>query len=58
MIGSGLSRQEVQGKIKDLVQVLFANIPTGVGSARKDFKLSLKEKEGVFKKGASWAVGR
>jgi len=58
LIGSGLSRQEVQGKIKDLVQVLFANIPTGVGSARKDFKLSLKEQEGVFKKGASWAVGR
>jgi len=58
LIGSGLSREEVQGNIKDLVQVLFANIPTGVGSARKDFKLSLKEQESVFKKGASWAVGR
>ena len=58
MIGSGLSRQEIQSKIKDLLQVLFANIPTGVGSARKDFKLSLKEQEGVLKKGASWAVGR
>jgi tRNA-splicing ligase RtcB len=58
LIGSGLSRQEIQSKIKDLLQVLFANIPTGVGSARKDFKLSLKEQEGVLKKGASWAVGR
>lgn len=58
MIGSGLSRQEIKGKIKDLVQVLFANIPTGVGSVRKDFKLSQQEERGVFKKGASWAVGR
>jgi len=58
LIGSGLSRSEIEGKIKDLVQVLFANIPTGVGSVRKDFKLHREEEQGVFKKGASWAVGR
>ena len=58
LIGSGLSRSEIEGKIKDLVQVLFANIPTGVGSVRKDFKLNREEEQGVFKKGAAWAVGR
>ena len=58
MIGSGLSRSEIEGKIKDLVQVLFANIPTGVGSVRKDFRLNREEEQRVFKKGAAWAVGR
>ena len=58
MIGSGLSRKDVQGKIEELVRGLFANIPTGVGSSRKDFKLNREEEQKVFKKGASWAVGR
>jgi len=58
LIGSGLSRSEIEGKIKDLVQVLFANIPTGVGSVRKDFRLNREEEQRVFKKGAAWAVGR
>ena len=58
LIGSGLSRKDVQGKIEELVRGLFANIPTGVGSSRKDFKLNREEEQKVFKKGASWAVGR
>lgn len=58
LVGSGLSRKEVQEKIKELVQFLFSTIPTGVGSVRKDFRLSREEEAKVFKEGASWAVGR
>jgi tRNA-splicing ligase RtcB len=53
---SGLSRTEIQGRMKGLVDALFANIPSGVGSHRKDLKLNREEERRVLKKGAQWAV--
>ncbi len=56
LLRSGLSRQDIQGKIKEIVDALFRNIPSGVGSHRKDFKLSPKDQEKVLFQGASWAI--
>jgi tRNA-splicing ligase RtcB len=56
LLRSGLSRQDIQGKIKEIVEALFRNIPSGVGSHRKDFKLSPKDQEKVLFQGASWAI--
>jgi tRNA-splicing ligase RtcB len=53
---SGLSRKDMQGRMRGLVEALFANIPSGVGSHRKDLKLGRDEQRGVLKKGAKWAV--
>jgi tRNA-splicing ligase RtcB len=53
---SGLSRADIQGRIRELVEVLFINIPSGVGSHRKDLKLNREEERRVLKKGARWAV--
>jgi tRNA-splicing ligase RtcB len=53
---SGLSRKDIQGKVKELVEALFINIPSGVGSHRKDLKLNREEERRVLKKGARWAV--
>ncbi len=53
---SGLSRKEIEGRMKELVAALFTNIPSGVGSHRKDLKLGKEEQRKVFKKGATWAV--
>jgi tRNA-splicing ligase RtcB len=55
---SGLSRTEIQGRLRELVEALFANIPSGVGSHRKDLKLNREEQRRVLKKGARWAVER
>jgi tRNA-splicing ligase RtcB len=55
---SGLSREEVRGRMKELVEALFTNIPSGVGSHRKDLKLNRQEERQVLKKGAQWAVER
>src|SRR4030042_6857741 len=55
---SGLSRKDIQGRIRGLVEALFANIPSGVGSHRKDLKLNREEEKRVLKKGAQWAVER
>jgi tRNA-splicing ligase RtcB len=55
---SGLSRKEIYGRIRELVEALFINIPSGVGSHRKDLKLNRQEERQVLKKGAQWAVER
>ncbi len=53
---SGLSRTDIQGRIRELVEALFTNIPSGVGSHRKDLKLNREEERRVLKRGARWAV--
>jgi tRNA-splicing ligase RtcB (3'-phosphate/5'-hydroxy nucleic acid ligase) len=58
LLRSGLRRKEIEGRIKEIVGSLFRNIPSGVGSHRKDFKLSAKDQEGVLSLGARWAVNQ
>lgn len=53
---SGLERKEVRGHIRKLVETLFRNIPCGVGSKRKDLRLSKAELKKVLVKGVGWAV--
>jgi tRNA-splicing ligase RtcB (3'-phosphate/5'-hydroxy nucleic acid ligase) len=55
---SGLSRTDIEGKVRELVDALFINIPSGVGSHRKDLKLGRDEQRRVLTKGAKWAVER
>src|SRR5512136_2994893 len=55
---SGLNRKDVQGRVRELVDALFTNIPSGVGSHRKDLKLGREEERRVFVKGARWAIER
>ena len=56
LMQTALTRPEIEGKLRDLVEALFINIPSGVGSKRKDMKLSTKDEKNVFIKGARWAV--
>lgn len=53
-----LSVNDIRGAVADIVDELFRNIPSGVGSHRRDLKLSRGELEAVLKKGAPWAVDR
>jgi tRNA-splicing ligase RtcB len=55
-VRSGLERKEVIGHIRKLVETLFRNIPSGIGSKRKDLRLSKAELKKVLVKGVGWAV--
>jgi tRNA-splicing ligase RtcB len=57
-VRSSLERNEVTGHIRKLVESLFRNIPSGVGSKRKDLRLSQKELQKVLTQGAGWAVSQ
>ncbi len=56
LLKTGLCRVEISGKLESIVDSLFVNIPSGVGSHRKDLKLSQHEVKNVLKNGAQWAV--
>lgn len=53
---SGLSVENVRNRLPDIVEGLFRNIPSGLGSRRKDIRLTYSELKAVLKKGAHWAV--
>jgi len=53
---SGLERKDIKNNIKGIVDALLVNIPSGVGSHRKDLKLDKHQQRKVLQKGAHWAV--
>jgi len=53
---SGLERIAIKDKIRAIVDTLFINIPSGIGSHRKDLKLDKGQERKVLTKGAQWAV--
>jgi tRNA-splicing ligase RtcB len=55
LIRTNLKAGDVKGKLTSLVEALFRNIPSGVGS-HGCINLSVKEGKDVLVKGAKWAV--
>jgi tRNA-splicing ligase RtcB (3'-phosphate/5'-hydroxy nucleic acid ligase) len=55
LLRSNLEVKEVKNKLEDLLNMLFINIPSGVGSSGK-LKLQKKEMDRVLTEGAQWAV--
>ncbi len=56
LLRTDLEKSEVIPRIKELVEALYRNIPSGVGAHRKDLKLNPQEVKQVLKKGAKWGV--
>jgi tRNA-splicing ligase RtcB len=56
LLRSNLQREEVSDSIPLLVDKLFSNIPSGVGSKQRNFKLTRQLLKKVLKSGAAWAV--
>jgi tRNA-splicing ligase RtcB (3'-phosphate/5'-hydroxy nucleic acid ligase) len=56
LLRTQLSREEVAPRVADLVNALFTNIPSGLGSRRQDFKLTGSTFKKVLKDGCRWAV--
>ena len=56
LLRSTLKKDEVTNHIPLLVDKLFANIPSGVGSKQRKFKLTRPSLKRVLESGAAWAV--
>lgn len=55
MLRTNLTQEDVEPRLQDLVDALFSDIPSGVGSEGK-IRLNEKELRDVMKRGAKWAV--
>ena len=55
LLRSNLRREEVLPRIRDLVGVLFNEVPSGVGSKGR-LRLTHDEERRLLRKGAAWAV--
>ncbi|QQG38577.1 MAG: RtcB family protein [Candidatus Woesearchaeota archaeon] len=55
VLTTSLKKEDVEPKIKELLEIMFRNVPPGVGEQSK-FKLSKEELDEVLKKGVDWAI--
>ncbi len=52
---TGITREDLLPRIRELIDALFANVPSGLGS-RGGIRLNRKELSQVLKLGAEWAI--
>lgn len=57
LLRTNLSFEEVKPKLKELVDTIFHNVPSGVGSTGK-VRLSVSELDRVLAEGVAWAIER
>lgn len=57
VIRTDLTVKEVRPRIKELVDEIYRNVPSGVGSTGK-VRLSVQELDRVLNEGVEWALGR
>ncbi|MEW6685083.1 MAG: RtcB family protein [Candidatus Edwardsbacteria bacterium] len=55
LLRTNLTYEDVKDKMKELVNALFADIPSGIGS-KGSIRLSPGQEEEALKKGAAWSV--
>lgn len=58
LLTTNLSENDIRPKLPDLATIIFNNVPSGLGSRRKDFRVSLNELNQVAREGVPWIVER
>ncbi len=56
LLRSELTADDLRPQLKELADTLFRNVPSGVGSHRRDLRLSAGDYRQVLTQGADWAV--
>ena len=56
LVRSLIDVETIRPKVDEIINKLYVNIPSGVGSHRKDLKFSRSELKKVVSRGARWAV--
>jgi tRNA-splicing ligase RtcB len=56
LLRSDLKADELRSRLPELMDRLYKMVPSGVGAARSDLKLSVREVGRILVQGAAWAV--
>ncbi len=57
LLSTNLTKEEVEPKVKELLEILYANVPSGVGTGTGT-KLTNEDLDLVLEQGAKWAVAK
>jgi tRNA-splicing ligase RtcB len=58
LVTTNLSEQDVRPKLGQLANTIFDNVPCGLGSRRKDFKVSEHDLNKLITEGVQWAIDK
>jgi len=58
LLTSNLSEKDIRPKLAALIDAIFRNVPSGLGSSRERFRLSQQELNGLLAEGAKWIVDK
>ena len=56
MLSTTLSEQDVRPKLAQLASAIFDNVPSGLGSRRKDFSISSKDQDRLVTEGVNFLI--
>ena len=56
LLSTTLSEKDLKPKLKQLANIIFTNVPSGLGSRRKDFRVSGSELDSVTQEGVNWLI--
>jgi tRNA-splicing ligase RtcB (3'-phosphate/5'-hydroxy nucleic acid ligase) len=58
LLWTNLSEQDVRPKLPQLAEAIFANVPSGLGSRRKDFSISSRDQDSLVTEGVQWLINK
>jgi len=56
LLTTSLSEQDIRPELAELADAIFRNVPCGLGSRRKDFRVTSHELDRLAAEGAQWVV--
>jgi tRNA-splicing ligase RtcB len=56
LLSTNVSEKEVRPKLAPLAETIFRNVPSGLGSRRKDFTVSNRDLEDLAVEGVQWLI--
>jgi tRNA-splicing ligase RtcB len=58
LLSTNLTEQDLRPKLAQLATTIFGNVPSGLGSSRKDFKVSNSDLDNLVVDGVNWVIKR
>ncbi len=58
LLSTTLSEKDIRPKLAPLAEAIFRNVPSGLGSRRKDFTVSNSDLEKLVTEGVQWLIDR
>ncbi|MFQ6095623.1 MAG: RtcB family protein [Candidatus Bathyarchaeia archaeon] len=58
LLTTNLSEKDIHPKIGELIDVIFRNVPCGLGSRRRDFRVTTHELDRIITEGIQWIIDR